>query len=77
MDLKRDFEVFKLLYMQKIMLVALRLLCTYDLRYLHSHTFNKVDLCNKATEKLLWVGFLVLNSMEELFVLINNRLTEM
>lgn len=77
MDLVHHFEVIKLLYMQKIMLVALGLLCTYDLRYLHSHIFNKVDLCNKATEKLLWVGFLVLNSMEELFILINNKLTEM
>ena len=78
MDLKHEFEVFKLLYMQEVMLVALGLLCTYDLRYLHSHIFNiKVDLCNKATDKLLWAGFSVLNRKEEPFILINNRLTEM
>lgn len=50
--------------------------CIYDLRYLHSHIFDKVDLCNKTTEKLQWVGVLVLNRVEELFVLLNNRVTE-
>ena len=78
MDLKHEFEVFKLLYMHEVMLVALGMLCIYDLRYLRSHIYNiKVDLCNKATDNLLWAGFSVLNRMEESFILINNRLTEM
>lgn len=78
MDLKHEFEVFKLLYIQEVMLVALGMLCTYDLRYLRSHIYNiKVDLCNKATDNLLWAGFSVLNRMEESSILINNRPTVM
>jgi len=66
MDLKHEFEVFKLLHMQEVMLVELGMLCTYDLRYLRSHIYNiKADLCNKTTDNLLWAGFSVLNRMEE------------